>query len=160
MKKILFIALFIIISCSKEPSELERCLNANITILEKISLLEDESTYELPMVSNDKLRQLFIEDFNNEPGIPNNYEDTDWDDAPHLDKNTGIPTHIQTLDALNAELDFINYEMEIGEYDVSYYKNTLARHLEYNLEYYSDSELVRELRTNKAKKICYSQGIY
>lgn len=29
MKKILFLALFIVVSCSKEPSTLERCIEAN-----------------------------------------------------------------------------------------------------------------------------------
>lgn len=180
MKKLLALLLLLgIVGCSqeaKEPSLLDRCIAANKTNVDiDIYLLNSE----LELVSNEKLKQQWIDDYESiisfeftEKGS-NYYDDVEGGFFIYLglNKDTGIPYEYYGVIDLMAIDEFeeptttignlyrkIQTQLSIEDDMRTYNLFNFQRHLDYNREYYglSDELIINE----QARSLCHSQGIY
>ena len=149
--------ILILVSC--QPSELERCIEANKS---KIDIDEYLLKSELEIVSNDKLKQQWIKDYETNTSLEINNERRNYlDDVESgfferlgVDKDTGIPDLIENLGDLSKSVqNNLNVEDDLPTYNVF----NLQRHLNYNKEYYGIPD---RLVLTEAEAICNAQGVY
>ena len=167
---ITFISLIIIVSCS---SELDRCIEANRSKVLDEYLLNSE----LEVVSNEKLKQQWIDDYESKTSFEINDEGRNYlEDVKNgffimlgINSNTGIPYEFygtiedydefeQPTTTVGNLYKKIQNQLSIEDDMRTYNVFNMQRHLDYNREYYNLSldSLLKEEATSK----CHSQGIY
>ena len=172
---ITFISLIMIVSCS---TELDRCIEANRSKVLDEYLLNSE----LEVVSNENLKQQWIDDYESKISFEINDEGRNYlEDVKYgwfimlgINSNTGLPYEFHgtvTYDAVKGFDEFeqptttvgnlyklIQTQLSIDDDMRTYNLFNMQRHLDYNREYYNLSldSLLKEEATSK----CHSQGIY
>jgi hypothetical protein len=164
MNKLLVLSLFLIVSCSKEPelTMLDRCIEVNKS---KVDIEEYLWDVELKVVSNEQLKQKWINDWESYEGR-NYLQDVEsgYFLGMGMDQNTGLDYFGDlTIGKLYSQIDHHLSQEEITQtyspdYEITFRINTMQRHFDYNREYYGISD---EFILNKeAKAKCHSQGVY
>ena len=172
---ITFISLIMIVSCS---TELDRCIEANRSKVLDEYLLNSE----LEVVSNEKLKQQWIDDYESKISFEINDEGRNyledvkygWFIMLRINSNTGLPYELHetiTIEGVEGFDEFeqptttvgnlyklIQTQLSIDDDMRTYNLFNMQRHLDYNREYYNLSldSLLKEEATSK----CHSQGIY
>ena len=154
MKKKLLLLPIIFFLTACQPSELERCVEANKS---KIDINKYLLNSEYPVVSNEELKQQWIKDYESHTSLelgdePRNYlEDVELIDSIGIYPETGIPFFYKTIGELSEGIQAL-----LKTEDHTYNVFNFQRHLDYNIEYYGISEEI----LNEAEAICNSQGVY
>ena len=154
MKKLLTpITILLLVAC--QPSELDRCIEANAE-QDNLQLVDSYLiSSDLKIVSNSDLKKQWIKSWNEEIWIQYGYIDQYEDmvekglfENSEFNKETGLFKYSITVGDLYA----------VHEYDESYMVENYERHASYNREFYglTDQFIYKEM----AESICNAQGIY
>tara|TARA_B100001093_G_C26572780_1_gene903672 strand:+ start:394 stop:858 length:465 start_codon:yes stop_codon:yes gene_type:complete len=154
MKKLLTsITILILVAC--QPSELDRCIEANIEYDNPQLINSYLISSDLDIVTNSDLKKQWIKSWNEIITYMYGYDDQYEDmvkkgrfENSEFNKETGLFRYSVTVGDLYAE----------HEYKEEYMDENYERHANYNREFYglTDQFIYKEI----AESICHAQGIY
>ena len=172
MKKLLApLALLFLVAC--QPSELDRCIEANKS---KVDIDEVLINSKLEVVSNEKLKQQWIDDYESKISFEINGEGRNYiDDVESgfigdfmINEDTGLLSSFETCEFINEKQVctstttlgdlYKSVQFQFNYEDATFNRFNFQRHLDYNIKYYDlSAELIEK---KQATSLCNAQGVY
>ena len=171
MKKLTILPIIFILSAC-QPSELERCIEANKT---KVDIDEVLINSKLEVVSNEKLKQQWIDDYESKISFEINGEGRNYiDDVESgffddymINEDTGLIISLETCEYIYTYVEvcsttlgdlYNSVQLQFNDEEATLNRFNFQRHLDYNIKYY---DLSAELLEKKqATSLCNAQGVY